>query len=88
MASSSTSHNSISSITVAAENLSLESQTNGEEVNILPVVGSPEQSGMSFAQVYILLSGSHAFFSYASSGVLLHSEHISAYIISAIHMFV
>ncbi|KDR09385.1 RING finger protein 10 [Zootermopsis nevadensis] len=44
------SHESISSATVEAENLSLESQMY-EEVHVLPKVGSPDLPGMSFARV-------------------------------------
>jgi hypothetical protein len=47
------SHDSISSVTATAENLSLEPQLN-EEAHVLPTVGSPEPPGMSFAQVCIL----------------------------------
>lgn len=51
MASSPTpSHDSISSITAAAENLSLESPMNGEG-HVLSTVGSSEPPGMSFAQM-------------------------------------
>lgn len=51
MASSPTpSHDSISSVTATAENLSLEPPLN-EEAHVLPAVGSPELPGMSFAQM-------------------------------------
>jgi len=53
MASSPTpSHDSISSVTATAENLSLERPLS-EEARVLPTVGSPEPPGMSFAQVCV-----------------------------------
>lgn len=45
------SQDSISSMTVAAENLSLEPQMNEEKICVLPTTGSPELPGMSFARM-------------------------------------
>jgi len=88
MASSPTpSHDSISSVTATAENLSLEPPLN-EEAHVLPAVGSPEPPGMSFAQVCDL-SGCCVVFSCTLSAFPGCPEHTS-YVcrVFAVHMLV
>jgi hypothetical protein len=80
MASSPTpSHDSISSVTATAENLSLEPQLN-EEVHVLPTVGSPEPPGMSFAQV-CLLSGCCVVVSCTLPGYPQHTSYVLEFVL-------
>lgn len=87
MASSPTpSHDSISSVTATAENLSLDPPLN-EETYVLPTVGSPEPPGMSFAQVCIL-SGCCMVFSYTQPVLVTLNTPVVCRRVFAVHMLV
>jgi hypothetical protein len=67
------SQDSISSMTVAAENMSQEPRMNEEEICGHPTTGSPELPGMSFAQVCTL----SAAFPHVFVAALMFTDHMA-----------